>query len=90
MFLDSSRYAKVDTVETTTRDGRTVTAIKLRPLPNTTGSAYTVLDNDRLDLLANTYHGDGTKFWHIADANTALQANDLTAETGDSVNIPTS
>lgn len=88
MFLDTSRYANVDTVAATTRDGRTVTAIKLRPLPAITGSAHTVLDNDRLDLLAHNYHGDGTKFWHIADANTAIQANDLTAETGDSLNIP--
>ncbi len=88
MFLETSRYAKVDTVETTTRDGRSVTALKLRPLPATTGSAYTVLDNDRLDLLAHTYHSDATKFWHIADANTALQANDLTAKTGDSLSLP--
>ena len=88
MFLESSRYAKVDTVETATRDGRAVTALKLRPLPALTGTPYTVLDNDRLDLLAHKYSGDGTKFWHIADANTALQASDLTAETGDSVNLP--
>jgi len=88
MFLENSRYAKVDTVETTTRDGRPVTALKLRPLPATTGSGYLVLDNDRLDLLAHTYHGDATKFWHIADANTALEASELTAETGSIVNLP--
>lgn len=88
MLLDSSRYAKVDTVETATRDGRTVTALKLRPLPAPAGATYTVNDNDRLDLLAHKYHGDGTKFWHIADANTAQQAGDLTTETGDSLNIP--
>jgi len=88
MFLDSSRYAKVDTVATTTRDGRVVTALKLRPLPAPAGSAYTVHDNDRLDLLAHHYHGDATKFWHIADANTARRAADLTAETGDSLNLP--
>lgn len=88
MFLETSRYAKVETAETTTRDGRTVKAIKLRPLPPTTGSAYMVLDNDRLDLLAHKYHGDATKFWHIADANTAIQANDLTSKTGESLNLP--
>jgi len=88
MFLEDSRYAKIDTVTTTTRDGRTVTALKLRPFPAPTGSAYTVNDNDRLDLLAHKYSGDATKFWHIADANTAQQASDLTAETGGSLNIP--
>ena len=88
MFLDSSRYAKIETIATTTRDGRTVTALKLRPLPAITGSAYTVLDNDRLDLLAHKYHGDATKFWHIADANTELEANDLVAEPGATINLP--
>lgn len=88
MFLDSSRYAKIETVAATTRDGRTVTALKLRPLPAITGSPYPVLDNDRLDLLAHKYHGDATKFWHIADANTALRASDLTADTGDTLNLP--
>ncbi len=88
MLLDTSRYAKVDTVTATTRDGRTVTALKLRPLPAPTGSAYTVLDNDRLDLLAAKYYGDDTKFWHIADANTALQASDLTSTTGDNLILP--
>jgi hypothetical protein len=88
MFLENSRYTKVETVEATTRDGRTVTALKLRPLPATSGSAYTVLDNDRLDLLAHASLGDATKFWSIGDANTALQAGDLTAQTGDSLNLP--
>jgi hypothetical protein len=90
MFLDTSRYAKIDTVATTTRDGRPVTAIKLRPLPAPSGSAYSVNDNDRLDLLAQKHYSDGTKFWHIADANTAQQANDLTATTGDTLNLPSS
>lgn len=88
MFLDSSRYARVATVATTTRDGRPVTALKLRPLPTLDGTPYQVSDHDRLDLLAHEFHGDGTQFWHIADANTAQQAADLTAETGATLNLP--
>jgi hypothetical protein len=88
MFLDSSRYAKVPTEEVTTPDGRRVTAVGLRPLPPTTGDLHLVIDNDRLDLLSHDHTGDGTRFWHVADANTALEARELTAVTGDSLVLP--
>jgi nucleoid-associated protein YgaU len=88
MFTDKSRYAQVATVETQTTGGRSVVALKLRRLPPEAGDAYTVKDNDRLDLLAQQQYGDGTRFWHIADANSALQANDLTAVTGENLSLP--
>lgn len=88
MFTDKSRYAKVETVETRTNGGRAITAIKLRRLPPVTGTSHTVVDNDRLDLLAQHSYGDDTRFWHIADANSALEANDLTAVTGTTLNLP--
>jgi hypothetical protein len=90
MFLENSRYFKVPTVGTTARDGRSVTALKLRPLPAPPSTALVVKDNDQLDALAHQHFADGTKFWHIADANTALQANDLVAETGATILRPTS
>ena len=71
MFLDSSRYAGVKTVEAEDRKGRKVTAVKLRRLP------FVDHGTDRLDVIAQRKYTDGTKFWHIADANTELQANDL-------------
>jgi hypothetical protein len=80
MILETSRYAQVPTVAATDRAGRPVTALKLRRLPATAGSPYVTRDNDRLDLLAQSQYGDGTRFWHIADANTALDARDLTGE----------
>lgn len=88
MFLENSRYFKQPTVETATADGRTVVALKLRSLPEQDGSPHTVEDHDRLDVLAQQQYGDGTKFWHIADANTELQANDLVAETGATLELP--
>jgi hypothetical protein len=90
MFLDNSRYAKVaqDTVQT--RTGRSVAAIRLRPLPPTTGDPYMVLERDRLDLLAQARYADGTQFWHIADANTDLDARRLTDETGAVITLPRS
>ena len=88
MFLDGSRYAKVPTEITKATDGRTVVALMLRRLPPTSGSAYEIKDNDRLDLLAQSTTGDGTRFWRIADANSALDAADLTARTGDTLALP--
>jgi len=88
MFLENSRYYKIPTVETTTSEDRTVMALKLRPLPVIVGNPYSVKDNDQLDVLAQQQYGDGTKFWHIADANTPLEANQLVAEAGAIINQP--
>lgn len=88
MFTDKSRYAKVPTVETQTSGGRAVVALKLRRLPPAAGDAHAVKDNDRLDLLAQQQFADGTRFWQVADANSALEANDLTAVTGESLSLP--
>ena len=88
MFLDSSRYARVPAETAETADGRKVTAIRLRPLPPVTGEPYSVIEHDRLDLLAQARYADGTRFWHIADANTALDARELTDETGDVIAVP--
>ena len=88
MFLENSRYSQQPTVDATTREGRTVLALKLRSLPEQDGLPHTVQDHDRLDILAQQEYDDGTKFWHIADANTELQANDLVAEPGTTVSLP--
>jgi len=78
MFLDTSRYAGVPTTEAEDRKGRKVTAVKLRRLPYVSGTPTVLNGNDRLDVIAQRKYSDGTKFWHVADANTELQANDLT------------
>jgi len=61
---------------------RTVVALKRRALPATPGEAHEVRDRDQLDVLAHEQYGDGTKFWHIADANTACEARELVAGAG--------
>lgn len=89
MFLDTSRYAKVAQDEVDLPDGRTTRAIRLRRLPPTAvGELHAVRDHDRLDLLAQSRYADGTRFWHIADANSALDARDLCAMTGTELNLP--
>lgn len=81
MFIESSRYFQLGTVEAQSSDGRTVTAIALRRLPYVAGAPLVVKGNDRLDVMAQRRYKDATRFWHIADANTELQANDLVEST---------
>ena len=88
MFLENSRYHQQPTVEVRLPDGRTALALKLRKLSATAGEPRTVQQHDRLDVLAQQQYADGTKFWHIADANTELQTNDLVAEPGATLNLP--
>lgn len=88
MFLANSRYAKVATVETATSTGEAVVALKLRHLTPATGTPRMVQSGDRLDLYAQARTGDATQFWHIADANTALDGRTLVETPGDTLNVP--
>jgi phage terminase Nu1 subunit (DNA packaging protein) len=81
MFLESSRYFKQKQVNVTTKDGRQITAVSLRRLPLVEGTPLIVKGNDKLDMIAQNQYDNPTMFWHIADANTELKANDLVKET---------
>lgn len=76
-FLPSSRYAKLATVDVPAPNGKTTTIVKLRRLPPTDGDVVVIAAHDRLDILAHEHYGDSTEFWHIADANTELDAAEL-------------
>lgn len=77
MFKANSRYAKQPVVEAETASGKKVSVVTLRRLPSVGGSLTEVQGHDRLDVMAHRKYKDGTKFWHIADANTELEANNL-------------
>lgn len=77
MFKANSRYAKQPVAEAETASGKKVSVVTLRRLPPTGGNLTEVQGHDRLDIMAHRKYKDGTKFWHIADANTELEANDL-------------
>lgn len=77
MFLPTSRYAKTPTVQLTLSDGTQVSAVQLRTIPATAGTPTTVTANDRLDVMAERNYGDSTRYWHIADANTEMDSNQL-------------
>ena len=77
MFDENSRYIKCSTVEVETAQGVNVLAVKLRRPPYVPGKSIETKGTDRLDLMAHRRYKDGTKFWHVADANTELEANRL-------------
>ncbi len=68
--------------------GEAVTALKLRRLTPLSGAAQTVQAGDRLDLIAHGLNGDATQFWHIGDANSALDGRTLVATPGGSLLVP--
>lgn len=80
MFLKTSRYANTPQVQLTLASGSHVAAVKLRTVPAAPGTPTPITSNDRLDVMAQRNYGDGTRFWHIADADTALDANRLFAQ----------
>ena len=88
MFLPNSRYAKVSTVTTALASGDEVVALKLRKLTPVVGEPRTVIAGDRLDVIAQQSTGDATQFWHVADANNALDGRTLTAEAGETLLVP--
>lgn len=88
MFLESSRYYGQKIVSSITADERTVSAIKLRLLPEIEGTPTMVKGNDRLDIMAERRYGDATLYWHIADANSELKATKLVGQAGRIINVP--
>ena len=88
MFADSSRYFQLKTVDVTTPAGRQAKAVVLRRLPFVAGTPTIVKGNDRLDVMAERNYQDATLFWHVADANTELDARELVAEVGGVILVP--
>jgi hypothetical protein len=93
MFEHTSRYYNLETRESQTADGRKI-AYKLRRfLPQ--GQAIpllqevTVVEGDRLDLVTYGTLGDPLQFWQICDANNTMSPEELMAEIGKTIRIPT-
>ncbi|HEY4066025.1 MAG TPA: hypothetical protein VGM74_03950 [Burkholderiaceae bacterium] len=90
MFLSTSRYAGLPTLDATDRAGATVSAVRLRPLPATPGDPVTVQSHDQLDAMSEQRYGNATRYWHIADANTELEAASLLKPAGRPIPVPRS
>ena len=89
--MASGRYDGVEVATTTAPDGaqgvREVRYLRRRELPDpralTTLALHRVTAGDRLDLIAARYLGEPTATWQIADANAALDPDQLTAADGE-------
>jgi hypothetical protein len=91
MFFKGSRYAKVETLEITDPDSRTIKYKATRFIPETEArQAHKVQRGERLDHIAYRYFRDPERFWRIADANTAMWPDDLVREPNERILIPSS
>jgi hypothetical protein len=92
MFDHTSRYYRIETATLKTPEGRMVTYVRRRFLPQGPKMPLlvevTVTDGDRLDLITGRTLGDPEQFWRVADANNALDPSELTAEPGATVRVP--
>lgn len=91
-FPTDSRYYNSATLSYTTAAGETITYLARRFVPQpgapnyATVATHTVVQGDRLDLIAAKYLGDPLMYWLLCDANGALRPTDL-LEIGTVVNI---
>jgi hypothetical protein len=81
MFPPNSRYFGVPTATCTTPRGDIIVYLRRRFVPSpgqfTTLVIHTVTEGERLDLIAAQFMGDPLLFWRIADANNAVDPNEL-------------
>lgn len=86
MFEPNSRYYNLETATLKTADGREIAYKRRRFLPPGERmqrlAVVTVVEGDRLDLIASRALSDPEQFWRIADANNAMDPLDLTSEPG--------
>ena len=80
-FSALSRYAGLPLAQFTLPDGRLVSYVRRRFLPDPARFAllqeHEVREGDRLDNVSAFYLGDPEQFWRIADANGAMQPERL-------------
>jgi hypothetical protein len=86
MFEHTSRYHDLETANHTTPDGRIVAYKRRRFLPQGREMQLlvdvTVIQGDRLDLIAARTLGDPEQFWRVCDANRAMRPDELTEVVG--------
>jgi hypothetical protein len=87
-FPTDSRYYRYPTQQYTVPDGTVITYLARRFVPQpgapnfATVAQHSVVDADRLDLIAAKYLGDPLMYWLLCDANGAITPNDLLATPG--------
>ncbi len=91
LFPPTSRYHGLPTARLETAEGREVVYLKRRFLPPPERFAvlreHTVQQGERLDNVTARYLGDPEQFWRVADANLAMEPQELTATVGRKLRI---
>ena len=92
MFEKNSRYYDLETATYTTNDGKQIAYKRRRFLPK--GEDLPLLteskveQSDRLDLITNRTIGDPEQFWRVADANDAMDPDELIEKPGKWLRVP--
>jgi nucleoid-associated protein YgaU len=92
-FPTDSRYYGFSTLTFATPSGQSISYLARRIIPQpgapnyATVASHTVVQGDRLDLIAAKYLGDPLLFWLICDANGAMRPGDLVATAGTTIAI---
>ena len=90
-FPPNSRYHSIETGTLEKTGGRTIVYLRRRFVPNANRFSllfeHTVTQSERLDLITAKHLGDAEQFWRVADANSAMRPEDLTAEIGRKLRI---
>ena len=92
MFPPTSRYFSIETAKLIDAAGREIVYLRRRFLPDSqtmvTLAEHSVTEGDRLDNVTARYLGDPEQFWRVADANDAMNPDELTSEIGRRLRIP--
>jgi hypothetical protein len=92
MFDHTSRYYNLEVATKELSDGRTVSYVRRRFLPQGGEmpllAEVEVIQGERIDLVAYRTLGDPLAYWRICDANNAMDPQDLTEEPGFRLRVP--
>lgn len=91
-FDEKSRYRDVEIRTHREQDGTLRLFLARRFLPDPASlrvlATARLTESDRLDLIAHRSLGEATAFWRIADANAALDPDDLLSPIGRRLAVP--
>ena len=86
LFTATSRYYGIGTNTLTAADGTVIVYVKRRFLPSPDRfqliQEHVVVQGERLDNIAAASLGDPELFWRLADANGAMQPEELVRKVG--------
>ena len=84
MFDHTSRYYNIETTALTFPDGRTVSYVRRRFLPQGDRlpllAEVSVAPGERIDAVSYRTLGDPLAFWRICDANNAMDPQEMLAD----------